>query len=734
MDILLDDASPEITFFSSNNGWIDDHRKGSKYPDDYLSSYSQQTFHATYTDGDYMQYRFNGTGITIVGSRRKNHGVYGVKIDDENEVYHSGFSTNPMFQTDLYTRDNLTSDKEHTITVTNYPHRTDPQPSSTTDSWLDIDHLIITHNVSGDIYTTTIDDITPGISYDGTWTSDKTDATNYNETIHISYQKGMSMTLPFTGSSIQLFSGMNVDHLDYSVSLDGGPETSFNGTHFERLTEVPHFTASGLAEGQHTLKITNRGRGDTARPVMGFDFAIVNSTISPDGSGGGDTTSQQARPTFAPVSDSSGEDSQSKHIDAKAIAGGVAGGVVGLIAVAILAWHLLCRNPRKRNNSGSGRQASENRHKSYMDFATNNNIRSLGEVMETKSSSRSRMISNTSTTNSTKVNTMNSANKSSPSKFGSLGRMFSRRSTQEAEEEDGESARSTSPESSIAYLYTPHPGAGRTARSDSNSAGSGSGTGMSPGQVDSFDNQIYRNPPPSRPRQPIITESSPSNQRRNSITSRSSAYSQGGETDLTDRLDNINRTFPSGGGPTPLPSHPSRGSGEYEHMPLPPIPATTMSMPSNNIDHDTRLPLSRPHIDHSDTIVSSALLPSATIQQSLKSIPQLRPSTRTSSTNVSPSSTTTTTRSSGQTNTISPATPGDYKRGILGLVLDTAPLDIPGTEQNTSAATASAGASSTFRQVNLTPSVLDLEPPIVSPPPGYEHAMTAQQDERRPEP
>ncbi|WWC71975.1 uncharacterized protein I206_105934 [Kwoniella pini CBS 10737] len=718
MDILLDDACPEITFFSSTGRWIDDHRKGTQYPDDYLSSYSQQTFHTTYGDGDYMQYRFNGTGIKIIGSKRKNHGVYGVKIDDEEETYYSGFSANPIFQTELYTRNNLTTSNEHTITITNYPERPDPQPSSTTDAWLDIDQLIISQNLSGDVYTTTIDNIAPGISYDGTWTSDKGYSANYNKTIHISYQTGDSFILPFTGSSIQVFSGMNVDHLDYSVSLDGGPEFTYNGTHFERLHQIPHFTASGLTEGQHALKFTNRGRDDIARPVMGFDYAIVNSTISPDGSTSGDTTSQQARPTFAPVSNDSPEQSSgSHHVNAKAIAGGVAGGVIALIAVAILAWHLLCRNPRSKGS----RKSSEDQHKSYIDFANSNNLRSLGEVMETKTSSRLRMISNTSGNDSTKVNTISGSYKSSPSKSGSFGKMFSKKSVKEP---DPESSRSDSPEGSIAYFYTPHPG--RNNRSNS------AGSRLSPRRIDAYDDQIYRGPLPVRPRHQVNLQSSQLDRPRNSITSRSSIYSQGGETYITDRLDSIQQTFANGNSPIPLPSPPSQESSEYEHMPLPPIPAVVnaASTIQGNGGSSTS---DRPNFVHADA--SSALLPSATIQQSLKSTERPLPA-NTSSVKVSSSSATnfspfsTSTRSTGQTATSSPVTPGDYKRGILGLVLDTTPFNIPGAEPTSSENTATQSSNSKSRLFNLTPSILDLEPPIASPPPGYEHAMTSQQEQR----
>ncbi|OCF61259.1 hypothetical protein L486_00906 [Kwoniella mangroviensis CBS 10435] len=682
MEILLDDAAPEITFFSNANGWIDDHRAGTQYSDVYLSSYSQKTFHATYTDGDYMEYRFNGTGIAIMGSKRQNHGVYGVKIDDESETFYSSFSTNPVFQTELYSRNNLTIDKEHIIRVTNYPTRNDPQPSSTADSWLDIDHLVISHDISGQVYTTTLDDSTPVITYDASWSKDTVDAMNYNSTIHLTGQAGASMILPFNGISIQVFSGINVDHDGYSVSIDGGADHTFNGSHFERLTQVPHYTASGLSEGPHTLKITNTGK--TSSPIVGFDYAVVNSTVNPNGWTGGSVTSQQIKPTFTSA-DGGSEPSGSKRTNVGAIAGGVVGGVVGLTIIAVLAWCVLSRKPRRVSSK------SNNRHKSYIDFPSGStNSRSMS-VVESKIIG-SRMVSSTS-----------SKEDSSPtpsSMFGSLRGFFKKKSY---EEEGISTTRSSSPQGSIAYFYTPNPN--RVVKPPSSASLT---SPPSTGQGDSFDNQIYTNPPSSRNRPPITQHVSHGSRSGHSITSRSSAYSQGGETYLTDRLDNI-----ASRGPIPLPSPPSQESSDYEHMPLPPLPAATTGI------HNASRSSTRPALYHADA--SSSLLPSLLVRQSLApSLPTIEQH-NTSSTHVSPSSTPPTSQG------WSPETPGDYKRSILGLTLDgRSPV-----ERSQSVEGNDSYDPNDARRINMTPSVLDLEPPILSPPPEYGHIMAAQQQHER---
>ncbi|WWD03616.1 hypothetical protein V865_001671 [Kwoniella europaea PYCC6329] len=575
----------------------------------------------------------------------------------------------------------LTSDKEHVIHVTNYPTRTDPQPSSTADSWLDIDHLIISHDISGQVYTTTLDDSASGITYDASWSTDTVDAMNYNSTIHLTGQAGASMIIPFNGTSIQVFAGINVDHDEYSVSIDGCAERTFNASHFERLTQVSHYSASGLSEGPHTLKITNTGKINS--PIVGFDYAIVNSTVNPNGETSGSVTSQQLQPTFASA-DGDSEFSGSKTTNVGAIAGGVVGGVVGLTIIAVLAWCLLSRKPRRVSSK------SNNRHKSYIDFPSGStNSKSMG-VVESRITGSRMAFSSTSGKDDSSPTTS--------SMFGSLRGFFKKKSY---EEEGISTTRSNSPQGSIAYFYTPNPN-----RAVKPPSSAGLTSPSSTGQGDSLDNQIYRNPPSSRNRPPMTQHVSQGSRSGHSITSRSSAYSQGGETYLTDRLENI-----ASRGPVPLPSPPSQGSSDYEHMPLPPLPAATTSI-THGSSSSTRPPLT-----HADA--SSSLLPSLMVRQSVApSLPTIEQHD-TSSTHVSPSSTPSTSQG------MSPGTPGDYKRSILGLTLDRrSPV-----ERNQSVEGNGSYDPSDARRLNMTPSVLDLEPPILSPPPEYGHIMAAQQQQ-----
>ncbi|WWC91690.1 uncharacterized protein L201_006636 [Kwoniella dendrophila CBS 6074] len=363
MNIVIDDASPQIKYGrgdSLNIGWIVEHTPTSKYPDKLTSKYSESTFHATFGEGDYMEFKFNGTGVTIYGSKRTNHGIYGIKVDDGNEERFNGKGQD-QFQVTMYEKWGLDEKVEHTIRMTNYPSAT---PGSIVDLWMDVDHIIITHTIPSTMYTTYIDDSSPLITYDPNWISYGYGTGGYyNLTDHMSSQIDTSMEIKFNGSSIQLFGGINNDHGDYTISLDGRDEEVYSANNWQMRYQVPLYTASGLAETEHKIKLTNRG--ESPQNVIGFDYAIVNSSIKPPETATGisNTASQTAiAPPSGSTSANAGtvtgnsgvKDNQSTDKESKsnigAIAGGVAGGIVALAFIAVLAVWFLRRKRRMQNH------------------------------------------------------------------------------------------------------------------------------------------------------------------------------------------------------------------------------------------------------------------------------------------------------------------------------------------------------------------------------------------------
>ncbi|WRT70267.1 uncharacterized protein IL334_007262 [Kwoniella shivajii] len=658
MQILIDDSSPQINYISNSNGWINDHRTGATFPDQNVKLYSQQTFHTTQNDGDRMEFRFNGTGISVVGAKRNNHGVFGVKIDDEQETYHSGHSAEPIFQTVIYDRSDLSTTQEHLIAVTNYPSRNDAEPSDFPDAWLDIDHILITQSNFDVVDTTIIEDTSSQITYDAAWTSGGPNPANHNSTVHLTSTLGSSFKIPFNGTSIQIFSGLNLDHGGYTVSLDGGPEWTYNGYHYEYITQIPHFTASGLAQGQHILKVTNRG--NTTNAVLGFDYAVINSTASP-GVPVTSTIAYTSIPTIEPTPNGNELSTKSSKTNVAAIAGGVVGGIVGLIIVALLGGYLLRRKARQ----------TKDHQRSYIDFAGDR----TGGDTEHKSF-RSRMIS---TTSGVTIGTAEE-NQHSPSLFGSLTGLLKNKSQNKGRDEEVASLPSPSHEGSIAHFYTPN-------RDNQVILSS---------QADSFDSQIYRIPN-QKSRLPIVTPLQIPQSRR-SMTSASSAYSHGGETYLTGRLDRANQ-------PIPLPSPPSQESSEYDHLPLPPLPNTINANPATG---------PRPNLLHADA--SSTLLPPSTMRQLLTfSTPTAEPIMKTQVATPKPNELASPNEVLDNGSS-SPSISGDLKASLLYLSLNSSPartrLEV---EDN---------ASSSPIGIDVSPSELDLEPLVLSPPPDYTQATS----------
>ncbi|WVR00237.1 hypothetical protein IAU59_007379 [Kwoniella sp. CBS 9459] len=364
MDILIDDASPQFSWITTTPGgvgWIVDHTMGTTYPDPLTNRYSDATFHATFTEGDRMEFRFNGTGVTVYGAKRGNHGTYGVIVDELEEDFMDGYSAKDDMQAVLYEKFGLSTDREHVIKVTNYPSRS---KGRTGRLWMDIDHVIITHQIPSTMYTTYIDDNAPSIEYGSGWQSYGSGTGGYyNMTSHMSTTLDSAMEFKFNGTSIQMYAGIHTNHGNYTIALDGGDEQQCNAYNWELLYQVPIFTASGLEDREHTIRYRNAA--PAPNNFLSFDFAIVNSSVKPDGwheaqAGGSATsitsstvgpsgTSSTAPSGTATSSSAAGGSAGSEGKSGPSIAalsGGIAGGVVALALLGVLLFWFLRQRKR----------------------------------------------------------------------------------------------------------------------------------------------------------------------------------------------------------------------------------------------------------------------------------------------------------------------------------------------------------------------------------------------------
>ncbi|GJJ05900.1 hypothetical protein Clacol_000087 [Clathrus columnatus] len=217
---------------------------------------------------------------------------------------------------------------------------------------LDIDFISIGREIgppgfTGPIFNVTIDDESPFVTYNGSWSSSSSSGA-FNNSLHSTIQEGSSVSVLFQGSSIELY-GLYVNaplqaHIDKKIPVDlAGPNETFTTQSEHPQTLL--FLADGLDENEiHSATLVN-SVSDSLRPLY-FDFAIVR------GSQKFFENTSSPNPNFTiPGSDSptstngpSARNATSPSIIVRqttataTIVGGVLGGVAGLIVSAFIAF------------------------------------------------------------------------------------------------------------------------------------------------------------------------------------------------------------------------------------------------------------------------------------------------------------------------------------------------------------------------------------------------------------
>ncbi|WVR00238.1 hypothetical protein IAU59_007380 [Kwoniella sp. CBS 9459] len=691
MEITIDDASPLISYYSNSGGWVNDHSQGTSGYDPNLASYSLRTFHATMIDGDYIEFRFNGTAIAVYGAKRFNHGVYGVVLDGGAEEFLSGYSKSPIFQQELYKRDGLAADKEHVITMTNHPTMRNPTPSEIDEGFLDIDHIIVTIPGDDDMYTTTIEDDDPAVTYDrASWTAVR-DSNFHGGTTMTSTEKGSSMSVQFNGSSIQFFGGMNTDHGNYTVSIDGGAESMFNAANWDRLYQVPKYLVSGLEDTPHTMKVTNIAQG--GYPTFGFDYAIVRSS---DRSSNGTSTSDADDASTSGASSADAATGGSKSVNVGAIAGGVVGGVLGLALVAVLAWCLFRPRRRKQERDEYPKQ-NRNPHQPPSGRSVSPPPMSfVGYPASSPDSDFEPKFPRTRVTDA--VPTEPGSSESMPSIAGRFMSVFGRSRTRSGNDnhEDPRGGRSPSPDESVAYFYAPNPNSIPAA--------------LSP---QARDDDVIARPLPS---------DMPHSAHAGSRSSVTSAYYPG-DTPASQRTGMAVRV-PS------FISLDGSNSADYSHIPLPPLPRLdTSNLPP------------RPSTSHTER--SSVLLPPTAVQTPIisgrtfgqgpdtTSTPPTIHRTPTSAAITRSPQTPLTIGSTGETTSTSTGPiPSEYKSSLLNLPYTPDPNVRTTTANAISPDSEYSRASDNhvWRRIEAPSHAQRISPSLVSPPPDYHQATQSSPD------
>lgn len=284
---LIDDKSPLISYDST---WI---------PGSSVDQYADQYYLGTFTINDVTNgtawFSFNGTGVWVYGAKRSNHYTYNVQLDGNTYGPYDGYSPTQNFLQVLFNSTGLTQGM-HNLTLTN---------TATNSSYVDIDLIVWQSEVgSGDqqLITEMVQDTDSRFQYQSSAWASPADANFYSDgTGHYTEAYAASATLTFTGEMVTLFGATSTSTGLYTVQLDGGNVSEYNGTAFLPFYGVTLFHADNLGPGQHSLTIANVPA--TPGQQLCIDYALVyglaNGTSTTGlssgtgGSTGGNTSSTQ---------------------------------------------------------------------------------------------------------------------------------------------------------------------------------------------------------------------------------------------------------------------------------------------------------------------------------------------------------------------------------------------------------------------------------------------------------
>ena len=106
---------------------------------------------------------------------------------------------------------------------------------------------------------TIVDDRNPGITYSTGWTQYNDQAGHYKNTITATNESGKYFEYTFNGNYVTWYTQLNSDSGQVDIYIDGVLDKTLNLREGSgRKYHVPIYTRSGLAAGNHTIKVTTK--------------------------------------------------------------------------------------------------------------------------------------------------------------------------------------------------------------------------------------------------------------------------------------------------------------------------------------------------------------------------------------------------------------------------------------------------------------------------------------------
>ncbi|KAL4079231.1 hypothetical protein J3A83DRAFT_4086283 [Scleroderma citrinum] len=263
---LIDDKSPLIFYDST---WL----PGTSGDDTYADQYYLTTFTTNNVTNGKATFTFNGTSFWIYSAKRNSHGTYTVQVDNASYTDNNGYSANNQFQIPIFNSSGLTQGS-HTVSLIN---------TGSNGQYVGVDLIVWQSevgNTDDQLSTETVQDTDPRFQYSGSdWSASPSDANFFsNGTGHYTEAYQASATFTFIVCEIVTLVGLvGPQQGSYSVQLDGGQATTYNGTAFLPFYSVTLYHADSLGAGQHQLSIINLP--STNGQALSIDYALV-STVS----------------------------------------------------------------------------------------------------------------------------------------------------------------------------------------------------------------------------------------------------------------------------------------------------------------------------------------------------------------------------------------------------------------------------------------------------------------------
>ncbi|KAK0455441.1 uncharacterized protein EV420DRAFT_1272379 [Desarmillaria tabescens] len=280
--VTIQDYSPLVSYDenwragNSRDSYLDRRvlsRQSAKLSLTVANRYSDNSMMVTNVTGASATFWFNGTGVSIYGAKRSNHGSYQVTLDGTSFPAESGYDSTGIFQTLLFS--SITLDQgSHELILTNQG----------VEEYLDIDFITWQTSIGGlneSLTVNTVQDTDPSFTYTPSlaWSSNPEHSDFYfGSTGHSSVKYGSFMTYNFSGEGVSLYGPVGPNYAAFSAQLDDGPLVTSTAIRANFVPQVLLYHADGLGSGQHALKVTMQPSDDAQE--LAVDFANVYTTSS----------------------------------------------------------------------------------------------------------------------------------------------------------------------------------------------------------------------------------------------------------------------------------------------------------------------------------------------------------------------------------------------------------------------------------------------------------------------